>query len=99
MSRSLAEDVRRERPGGSVWFEGALALLLCSAFAALAISHAWTICATFDETVHIPAGLSYWRWHDYRLNPAHPPLVKKLAAIPLLWRPIWPPAVELTREE
>jgi hypothetical protein len=30
------------------------------------------------------------RWHDYRLNPDHPPLLKKLVALPLLMEPIWP---------
>ena len=34
----------------------------------------------------LPAGYSYLHWDDYRLNPEHPPLVKKLAALPLLWR-------------
>jgi hypothetical protein len=39
---------------------------------------------TFDETVHLFAGYSYLRWGDYRVNPEHPPLVKMLAAAPLL---------------
>ena len=29
-----------------------------------------------DETAHIPAGYSYVAYHDYRLNPEHPPIVK-----------------------
>jgi len=40
---------------------------------------------TFDELAHIPAGYSYLTEKDYRLNPEHPPLVKDLAAIPLLF--------------
>lgn len=40
--------------------------------------------ATRDELAHIPAGYSYVRYLDYRLNPEHPPLVKALAALPLL---------------
>ncbi|MEI6144422.1 MAG: GtrA family protein [Candidatus Berkelbacteria bacterium] len=36
-----------------------------------------------DETAHIPAGYSYAAYHDYRLNPEHPPLVKFLAGVPL----------------
>lgn len=40
--------------------------------------------ATMDELAHIPAGYSYIRYLDYRLNPEHPPLVKALAALPLL---------------
>jgi hypothetical protein len=37
-----------------------------------------------DELPHIPAGYSYVRFLDYRLNPEHPPLLKALAALPLL---------------
>lgn len=41
--------------------------------------------ATFDEVAHIPAGYSYLTKQDIRLNPEHPPLVKDLSAIPLLF--------------
>lgn len=41
--------------------------------------------AIMDELVHIPAGYSYLTQKDYRLNLEHPPLVKDLAAIPLLF--------------
>ncbi len=41
--------------------------------------------ATFDESAHIPAGYSYVKYLDYRLNPEHPPLVKVLAGLPLLF--------------
>ncbi|MCK4635633.1 MAG: glycosyltransferase family 39 protein [Candidatus Moranbacteria bacterium] len=40
---------------------------------------------TFDEVAHIPAGYSYVSEFDYRLNPEHPPLVKVLSGIPLLF--------------
>ena len=40
---------------------------------------------TFDELAHIPAGYSYLTQKDYRVNPEHPPLVKDLSAIPLLF--------------
>ncbi len=40
---------------------------------------------TFDEVAHIPAGYSYLTQHDMRLNPEHPPLIKNLAGIPLLF--------------
>ncbi|MCX6763101.1 MAG: glycosyltransferase family 39 protein [Candidatus Moranbacteria bacterium] len=36
-----------------------------------------------DEVAHIPSGYSYIKYHDYRLNPEHPPLLKDLAGIPL----------------
>jgi hypothetical protein len=40
---------------------------------------------TMDESAHIPAGYSYLTQKDYRLNPEHPPLIKDLAAFPLLF--------------
>ena len=39
--------------------------------------------ATFDETAHLGAGVSYFETGDFRLNPEHPPLVKLIAAAPL----------------
>ena len=47
---------------------------------------------TFDEVSHIPAGYSYLTQQDYRINPEHPPLIKDIAAIPLLFLPIQFPA-------
>lgn len=38
---------------------------------------------TVDEIAHIPSGYSYVKYHDYRLNPEHPPLAKALSGIPL----------------
>jgi len=40
---------------------------------------------TMDEVAHLPAGFSYLTQKDMRLNPEHPPLIKDLAAIPLLF--------------
>lgn len=40
---------------------------------------------TMDELAHIPAGFSYLYAKDFRLNPEHPPLVKDLSAIPLMF--------------
>ncbi|OGF52282.1 hypothetical protein A3I27_01980 [Candidatus Giovannonibacteria bacterium RIFCSPLOWO2_02_FULL_43_11b] len=41
--------------------------------------------ATFDEIAHIGAGYTYLRYKDSRLNPEHPPLMKDLAALPLVF--------------
>ncbi len=41
--------------------------------------------AIMDELAHIPAGYGYVHNLDYRLNPEHPPLIKALAAFPLLF--------------
>ncbi|PWH09900.1 hypothetical protein DEJ39_09090, partial [Bacteroidetes bacterium SCGC AAA795-G10] len=43
------------------------------------------ISATMDEQAHIPAGYSYLSQRDFRINPEHPPLIKSLSAIPLLF--------------
>jgi len=40
--------------------------------------------ATFDEGAHLPAGYTHLALLDHRLNPEQPPLVKLLAAAPLL---------------
>ena len=40
--------------------------------------------ATFDETAHLGAGVSYLETGDFRLNPEHPPLAKLIAAAPLI---------------
>lgn len=51
----------------------------------LAISSSIGDSATSDENPHIVAGYSYLTQKDMRLNPEHPPLLKDLAAIPLLF--------------
>jgi len=51
----------------------------------LAILSSLNDSATSDEPPHIVSGYSYLKKHDMRLNPEHPPLVKDLAALPLLF--------------
>ncbi|HUD72919.1 MAG TPA: glycosyltransferase family 39 protein [Dongiaceae bacterium] len=47
--------------------------------------------ATFDEPAHIGAGLSYFKTGSFRLNLQHPPLLKEIAAVPLLMTGVrWP---------
>lgn len=47
--------------------------------------------AIMDELAHIPAGYGYVHNLDYRLNPEHPPLVKALAMLPVLFlNPVFP---------
>lgn len=55
-----------------------LLLLLQLAFAARRNSF------TFDECDHIYAGYMAWKHSDFGVNPEHPPLVKAVAALPLL---------------
>jgi len=54
-------------------------------FTIVSVLNAWNDSAIFDEVAHIPAGYSYLTQHDTRLNPEHPPLIKDLSAIPLLF--------------
>jgi tetratricopeptide (TPR) repeat protein len=48
---------------------------------------------TFDEACHIFAGYRSWKNFDFGINPEHPPLVKLVAAIPLLTLPLRTPPV------
>ncbi|MFA4890280.1 MAG: glycosyltransferase family 39 protein [Candidatus Paceibacterota bacterium] len=59
---------------------GLLALMF-----ALSFLSAWDETATFDEVAHIPAGYSYLTQKDMRLNPEHPPLMKDISALPLMF--------------
>jgi hypothetical protein len=49
---------------------------------------------TWDEDDHIYAGYMSWKHADFGLNPEHPPLVKLVAAIPLLHMPLKMPALQ-----
>ena len=52
---------------------------------ATSVFNAWRESAIFDETAHISASYSYVAFGDMRLNPEHPPLIKDLAGLPLLF--------------
>lgn len=59
--------------------------------AALMLNASLTDSGIMDELAHIPSGYSYVHNLDYRLNPEHPPLLKALAALPLLFlKPAFP---------
>jgi len=60
-----------------------LVLILTSSFV-LNIFGAWRESQTTDEGAHLVSGYSYLTTGDFRLNPEHPPLLKILAATPLL---------------
>src|SRR5262249_13940399 len=40
---------------------------------------------TVDEVVHLPAGITYWQKGTFRLYHHNPPLVKLVAALPVIW--------------
>lgn len=78
-------------------FERILVTLLFLFALLLSVTSMRTINETNDEVPHIAAGYSYLLKGDFRLNVEHPPLVKTLAALPLLTRnlrfdetsPVW----------
>lgn len=63
------------------WYIGVVVLFVLT----VSLLNANNDSATFDEVAHIPAGYSYLTERDMRLNPEHPPLIKALSAIPLLF--------------
>lgn len=68
-----------------------LLIVICLASFALMLGASFAESAIVDELAHIPAGYAYVRFLDYRINPEHPPLLKALAAAPLiLLRPQFP---------
>jgi hypothetical protein len=62
-----------------------LAGLILGFMLIVSLINAWWDGAIFDETAHIPASYSYVTKHEIRLNPEHPPLIKDLAGLPLLF--------------
>ncbi len=76
--------------GGTDFAPIALGVILIFS-ASLMLFAAWTDSATSDEPPHIAAGYGYVHELDGRLNPEHPPLLKALSALPLLFiEPIFP---------
>src|SRR5262245_37031109 len=64
-------------------------------FVAHALSASLIKTPTYDEPVHIGAGLSYVRTRDFKVNLQHPPLLKELAALPLVLLGVrWPVPAE-----
>ena len=63
---------------------GLAAAALLAAFVLQSVLALPQLTPSFDEHSHLPAGYTYWKTRDLRLNPQHPPLVKLLAAAPLL---------------
>jgi 4-amino-4-deoxy-L-arabinose transferase-like glycosyltransferase len=56
-------------------------VLFASLLLVIAITSMRTISMTWDELAHLPAGCTYIRFHDYHLNPEHPPFIKLLAGL------------------
>ncbi len=52
--------------------------------AVLAVSSLVRENPTIDEVVHLPAGITYWQRGTFRLYHHNPPLVKLIAALPVM---------------
>jgi 4-amino-4-deoxy-L-arabinose transferase-like glycosyltransferase len=64
---------------------GIACIALLSAQAVVLVTSALQESQTFDEAIHLSAGVSYWRTGDYRLNPEHPALPKLMCGLPVLF--------------
>lgn len=69
----------------SINFNSATLFLIMACSLALMVYSASNDSLVFDELAHIPAGYSYITYFDNRLNIEHPPLVKAISSIPLLF--------------
>ncbi len=79
----------RSRPKPVHFHLVAAALLLLLAFQLIHLTRATSM--TWDEGHHLFDGYTIWKKHDYRLNPEVPPLIKMVAAVPLLHAPLYVP--------
>src|SRR5215470_13092184 len=75
------------------WIAGGVLAFLTVLFLQLALSVRRNS-ITWDEDDHIYAGYMSWKHADFGLNPEHPPLVKMLAALPLLNMPLTLPPLQ-----
>jgi 4-amino-4-deoxy-L-arabinose transferase-like glycosyltransferase len=69
----------------------AIATVILALFFAVSLLVSSKDSTTMDEKAHIPSAYSYVLYGDMRLNPEHPPLLKDLAGLPLLFlHPVFP---------
>lgn len=59
-------------------------VLLLSVHTALAVRSLIGENPTVDEVIHLPAGVTYWQTGSFRLYHHNPPLVKLIAALPVV---------------
>ena len=93
MNQTKQKQLGAARKSKEFLFRAAVCLLF-GAFAFQLWFHAAQTSATIDEVPHILAGHRHWQCADFAINPEHPPLLKLLAASPLIFRtlvepPIW----------
>jgi hypothetical protein len=71
----------------SLWIVTGVAALLLIMVAEIGTALHY-VSLSWDEGDHLFAGYMSLKEHDYSLNPEHPPMVKMVAALPLLALPI-----------
>jgi 4-amino-4-deoxy-L-arabinose transferase-like glycosyltransferase len=89
-----ATDTRLSLPVGGRRGPTLIVLGLLAVQAVLVVTLIHRESLTFDEDNHMFAGYMMWKTGDYGLNPEHPPLVKLLAAAPIVGRKLWTPQLE-----
>jgi len=77
------DSAERGHRSNSRWHLANLGLLLAALLMPLILLQGKSV--TLDEVSHVAAGYSYLRTHEIVLNPMHPPLIKELCALPLLF--------------
>ncbi|MBI3577694.1 glycosyltransferase family 39 protein [Candidatus Gottesmanbacteria bacterium] len=60
-------------------------ILIVLTFVGLSIGSALKESLTFDEIVHMQEGKNHWMSHSFSIDTNNPPLVRELAAIPLVF--------------
>lgn len=79
------------KTGGLAKRGGFIACLFLALYAWQAAPGLIRMAPVFDEPAHVGAGFSYLKTGDFKLNLQHPPLLKEIAAVPLVWGGIrWP---------
>ncbi|MBF0519367.1 MAG: phospholipid carrier-dependent glycosyltransferase [Nitrospirae bacterium] len=63
-------------------------LWVCAAFACVAVCSVKDDSIVVDETAHIPSGYAALKEQNFILNLEHPPLIKMIAAVPMLFQKI-----------
>jgi len=89
----MADSPQIARPSHRLPRSLGIAVLLAILFFQLAFSVRRNS-ITWDEDDHIYSGCMSWKHADFGLNPEHPPLVKLVAAIPLLRMPLHLPVLQ-----
>ena len=82
-ARTATAGERAVGPGRRLWIPAAVIALLAAHYA-LAYTATLGASSTFDEPLHMVAGVAYWTLEDYRLQPENGILPQRWCALPLL---------------